>query len=72
MIQRSGRDEFHTSSNLALNMMCEPAMVVAADLSRSLVMFSFGTSGRSSCRDVLVEGSQCPRVPISIVMSFVE
>ena len=34
---RSGQDEFHTS-DLALKMMCEPAMVVAADLLRSWVM----------------------------------
>ena len=36
--------------------MCEPAMVVAADLLRSWVMFDFGTPGGRSCKDVPVEG----------------
>ena len=33
-------------------------------------MFNFGTPGRRSFKDVLVEGSQCPRAPISMVKSF--
>ena len=38
-----------SSSCLALKMTCEPAMVVAADLSRSWVMFDFDTQGIDGC-----------------------
>ena len=65
-----GRDEFHTSSGLALKMMCELAMVFAAVWSRRRVTVDFGTPGRSCCGDALVEVSQCPRAPISMVMRF--
>ena len=63
-----GRDEFHTSASLALKMMCELALVFAAVWSRRRVTVNFCTPWRSCCRDALVEGSQCHRAPISMVM----
>ena len=58
----------HHLRSLALKMMCELAMVFAVVWSRRWVTVDFGTPGRSCCRFALVEGSQCPRAPISMVM----
>ena len=62
----------HCTAPYIITITCEPAMVVATHLSRSRVMIGPGTLGRSSCKDVLVGSSQCPRAPISMVMSFAE